>query len=139
MSNLRPSLLHLSASSRGRSLVGDGTSASAFTRGVGLRTVAIALSILVSGTVSSIASELQPPEAGAQPLRDRLAVVEVESKSLEVKLSASGLPTPEREKLLKQLSVLAIEKGKLVSELKSVEELSRSPYVTFARPPNDAN
>jgi hypothetical protein len=78
--------------------------------------------------------QLQPPEEGARPLRERLAVVDAETRSLTEKRTAQSLTPAQNAEIRKRVTELAREKEKLTVELEGIRKLSQSPMVTFSGP-----
>ncbi|MDD2925980.1 hypothetical protein [Rhodoferax sp.] len=81
----------------------------------------------------ALGSEFQPVQAGIAPLKSRLAEVKAESVSLRTALAAAE--PAERPRSEGQLAALQEEEKQLTAEIDSAERQSRSPYVTYAAPP----
>lgn len=85
-------------------------------------------------SLAAYAANIQPAQQGAQPVKERLAAVEVETKSVERWLAISKVLPLDKRKLESKLSSLKAEKLELEAELREVERLSRSPIVTYLAP-----
>lgn len=86
----------------------------------------------------SIAGEFQPVEAGTIPLRERLAAVKSEARSLRTALSAAERNEAARVEIGKRLAALEAEEKQHTAELESATKQSRSPYITYTTPPSEA-
>lgn len=86
----------------------------------------------------AFAQPIQSADAGASPLRERIAAIDDEFKALEQSLQSSKASAEKKASLLARRDTLAAEKHKLQAELKDIERRKNSPLVQFHSPAPEA-
>lgn len=96
----------------------------------------LALAMLIASTV--FAQPIQPADAGAYPLRQRIAIIDTELNTLGQHLRSSKMSAQEKAGVRNRLDALAAEKQELETELKDLERRKDSPLVQFHSPAPEA-
>lgn len=80
------------------------------------------------------AQPIQPADAGAFPLRQRIALIDNDLNTLVQSLRSQKASTEEKAGIRRRFDALTAEKQKLEAELKDVEFHKNSPLVQFHAP-----
>lgn len=78
------------------------------------------------------ASEFQPGESAARPIKIRLLALEKRISSLERGMNAAGLSPAGKEALNKRHSALMLEREQLQVELQEIERHSLNPLINYS-------